>query len=306
MARGRRKSQQQYALEVEYVTKGEWKVVGEYAGALERVRIKHTVCGNIISRQAFKVSESTKCERCELIERGKSFYSFVREVVSHEYDVLSGYVNDSTLIYMRHNRCRHIYQVRPNNFKNGNRCPNCFGVVKITESAFLERLPNSFMEAHEILGEFKGAKIPMNIRHIKCGEIFKAKPISLLQGKRCPKCIRSYGENRVEEVLIKLGVEYQTEWTIGGGELTKLRYDFYLPEYRSCIEFDGSQHFKVVDRWGGDDALKGIMVRDMVKNHYCFYKSIELLRIPSWQFNDIESIVVEFIDKLRRREIGTY
>lgn len=30
-----------------------------------------------------------------------------------------------------------------------------------------------------------------------------------------------------------------------------LVFDFYLPDYNICIEYDGIQHFKPIEKWGG-------------------------------------------------------
>jgi len=37
-----------------------------------------------------------------------------------------------------------------------------------------------------------------------------------------------------------------------------LSFDFYVPELRVLIEFDGIQHFEPVGRWGGKAKLRRI------------------------------------------------
>lgn len=58
-----------------------------------------------------------------------------------------------------------------------------------------------------------------------------------------------------------------------------LQFDFYLPDYNCCIEYDGIQHFKPINFFGGDDFLKYIKQNDTIKNEYCKNTHIKLLRI---------------------------
>ena len=59
----------------------------------------------------------------------------------------------------------------------------------------------------------------------------------------------------------------------------KLPFDFYLPEQNICIEFDGIQHFKVIDYFGGKEEFDRIKKRDGIKTQYCKDKNIKLVRI---------------------------
>ena len=58
----------------------------------------------------------------------KTHDEFVKQVMecsNNEYEVLENYVNDKTLILMKHNKCRFEYRVTPNHFLRGDRCPLC-------------------------------------------------------------------------------------------------------------------------------------------------------------------------------------
>lgn len=58
-----------------------------------------------------------------------------------------------------------------------------------------------------------------------------------------------------------------------------MKFDFYLPDYNVCIEYDGKQHFKPVEYWGGEWSLTELQIKDNLKNNYCKDKKIELIRI---------------------------
>ena len=57
-----------------------------------------------------------------------------------------------------------------------------------------------------------------------------------------------------------------------------LPFDFYLPEYNICIEFDGEQHFREHKIWGNDKLIK-TKINDKIKNEYCLNNNIRLIRI---------------------------
>lgn len=46
------------------------------------------------------------------------------------------------------------------------------------------------------------------------------------------------------------------------------------------IEYDGEQHFKPVEKWGGEEKFLIQRERDNRKNIYCKEKGIPLIRIP--------------------------
>ena len=72
-----------------------------------------------------------------------------------------------------------------------------------------------------------------------------------------------------------------------------LRFDFYLPEYNTVIEYDGEQHFKPVERFGGEKAFKTVQLHDNTKTKYCEDNDIRLLRISYKDKNNIQEILNE-------------
>ena len=58
-----------------------------------------------------------------------------------------------------------------------------------------------------------------------------------------------------------------------------LPFDFYSPEYNTCIEYDGELHFISKEYFGGDENLKETQKRDEIKTFYCNENNIKLIRI---------------------------
>lgn len=71
----------------------------------------------------------------------------------------------------------------------------------------------------------------------------------------------------------------------------ELPFDFYLTDYNICIEYDGVLHYK--DKFNNAEEFKETKKRDKIKTNYCKDNNITLLRIPYWDFNNIEEILRE-------------
>ena len=62
--------------------------------------------------------------------------------------------------------------------------------------------------------------------------------------------------------------------------INTLPFDFYIPIYNLCIEYDGIQHTKSIEHWGGQQGFELTQKRDGIKNKYCKDNKINILRIP--------------------------
>jgi len=61
----------------------------------------------------------------------------------------------------------------------------------------------------------------------------------------CPKCDRSTGELEVEKILDMYSIRYITEYAFAECKYKKrLFFDFFLPDYACCIEYNGQQHYR--------------------------------------------------------------
>ena len=58
-----------------------------------------------------------------------------------------------------------------------------------------------------------------------------------------------------------------------------LPFDFYLPDYNTCIEFNGIQHYKAIEYFGGEKRFKEQNKTDLIKKEYCKNKKIKLIII---------------------------
>jgi very-short-patch-repair endonuclease len=69
-----------------------------------------------------------------------------------------------------------------------------------------------------------------------------------------------------------------------------LRFDFYLYDENTIIEYDGEHHF-IENKYFGNTNLEYVRKNDEIKNKYCLLNSIKLVKIPYYDYNNIESIL---------------
>ena len=74
-----------------------------------------------------------------------------------------------------------------------------------------------------------------------------------------------------------------------------LRFDFYIPSINTCIEYDGEQHYRPVEYFGGEEAFKQRIINDNIKTQYCKDNNIRLVRISSKSKDEIEEILLNII-----------
>lgn len=109
---------------------------------------------------------------------------------------------------------------------------------------------------------------------------FLQRPKSHLSGQGCPICNESKGEKQIKIFLKNNNIKYIKEKKFDDCKHKRfLSFDFYLPEYNTCIEFDGIQHFKDIKYFGGINRLEDQLIKDNIKNQYCKAKNIDLIRI---------------------------
>lgn len=114
--------------------------------------------------------------------------------------------------------------------------------------------------------------------------------------KRCPVCSGkiSSGEFTVKQVLENHHINFIQQKTFDGcKDKNPLPFDFYLPDYNMMIEYDGKQHYEPVEYFGGKESFDYTVRHDTIKNKYCKDNNVDILRIPYWDEDNIESIITK-------------
>lgn len=112
----------------------------------------------------------------------------------------------------------------------------------------------------------------------------------------------SKGEQLIAKFLKEQGFDYETEKTFSDlKHVGKLRFDFWIPAYRTAIEVDGDQHFKETFFCSGKDFLVR-QALDQKKDEYCIKTGIQLIRIP---YSKLKIINSDFLArKIKKQKFG--
>ena len=126
------------------------------------------------------------------------------------------------------------------------------------------------------------------------GEFLTTLSLHLYQKCGCTKCNSSLGEERIIQYLNNKNIEYSYQHRFKNCKYKNtLPFDFYLPDYKICIEYDGLQHFKETLFFGDFKLQKE---KDNIKSKFCIDNNIALLRIPYYEYDNILLICNNFIN----------
>lgn len=133
-----------------------------------------------------------------------------------------------------------------------------------------------------------------------CNHEWKANFKKLREGKGCPLCKSSKGEKAINKYLLNNNYSFKKEYSFKNSEIKSLRFDFAVSLNNKIylIEFDGKQHFNSDAQFGDnnkEEKFNKLVTNDKRKDKYCKDNNIPLLRIPYWEFNNIEKLLSEFL-----------
>lgn len=244
--------------------------------------------------------QGKRCAKCSgrYQRTNDEFKQEVYKLVGREYTFLEEFKTVDDRIKIIHNECGHVYKVSPYKFINrGHRCPNCNKYKPVSDEDFKKRVYELVGDEYTFLAEYEKAIVKMSVKHNECGYIYEVSPHKFINHeRRCPRCNESKGEKKISTYLDKHEIKYIPQYSFDdcANELP-LRFDFAIFNKRRhlelLIEFDGRQHFKPIDYFGGEEGFKRLKINDTIKNNYCKDNNIKLLRIPYTEYDNIEKIL---------------
>ena len=252
-------------------------------GVFEQNASKH-LCGDGCS----SCSGNKKLNTKEFILRANKIHEDRYDYSMVEYN---GFENKVKIICKIHG----VFEQTPNKHigKTHRGCPKCNGGSRKTSQYFIEECN----KVHNNKYDYSLVNYINSSTNVKiiCNEhgVFEQRPAHHLNGSCCSKCNKSKGETFIKNYFINHNINFIQEKSFEKCKyLNVLPFDFYLPIYNCCIEFDGQQHYRPVEYFGGEKAFKLRQKRDKIKTEYCKNNDITLFRI---KYNDnIENKLIEY------------
>lgn len=124
------------------------------------------------------------------------------------------------------------------------------------------------------------------------GHIYEFSLNNFQQGKRCGQCLKSNGEQEISRILNKYSIKYIYNYRFNDDIVKNKPFDFLLVDKNICIEYDGQQHYHIQFNKTPLDLENQHRI-DNIKTKYCKDKNIKLIRIPYWDFKNIEDILIK-------------
>lgn len=245
------------------------------------------------------INQDCRCIKCHLDKQRLSF-EYVKEFIEKEgYKLLSNeyHTNQTKLLVKCKNPNHKPYETTFAQFQQGKRCKECRDDSYRFSYEYIKNYIESFGYTL-ISNNYKNANTKIEVQCDKKHETYSVKFSDFQAGFRCPHCKSSKGENKISEILDTYNINYIKQYKFEDCKFYNyLPFDFYLPDYNCCIEFDGKQHYEIIKCWGGLDAFIDRVIRDTVKNEYCKKNEIKLVRIPYYDFDNIENILIKELNK---------
>lgn len=321
----RKRTHEEYVEIVRVQGNSEYEVLGRYVDSHTKIKMKHKICGYEWEQAPTGfISKKSRCMRCGYVNMKKKqrktnsyFSQEVSELVGDEYLFLDKYVNNTTKLSVRHEKCGHVYTVIPRDFLSGRRCPDCKG-KRISEG--VKRCPEDFANEFEVLskgeyqliGTYSKAIDKIEMKHVTCGHVFLMAPIKFTGGNRCPKCKSSKGERHIVDFLTEENIPFETQWR--SDECKRVRplpFDVAILGSSNVpkilIEYEGEQHYRVVPFFGGEEGFIKRKENDATKEEFCKRKGIPLISIPYYEdITKYEAIILDLYANLEpsAREIA--
>jgi hypothetical protein len=282
---------------VDLLINEKYELKSEYINTKTKVTLKPP-CGHgeyKVTPNNFKKGNRCPCceknRRQQMVRRSaremnlKAKEEFMSLVTKEGYELRSEYISSQTKVVLKPSCGHEEYKVIPNNFKKGNRCPECAreknGKLQKERSnksklEFVEMLEK---EGYELLGEYKGSDKKVSL---KCNKdhIYSVRSTDFKGGVRCPECnTSSHGEELTKKLLKQYNIVFEREKKfngltgLGGGNL---RFDFYIPEHSVVIEINGEGHYK---EYTNKFFNNNIIRHDKIKRDFCKKQGIKLYDI---------------------------
>ena len=251
----------------------------EYTGNKSKVKIICYEHGVFEKTPNSHISLNSGCPKCsDSRKNNNDFIKKAKSIHGDKYDYsLVDYKNNKTkikIICPEHG----IFEQAPNShYSNG--CSKCSFKYKPSTEEIIKKLSHLHKNIYDYsLVEYKNAHTKIKIICKKHG-VFEQATNHHLRGAGCPNCKISKGELKIKDWLDNDRIEYiQQQKFIDCKDKSPLPFDFYLPEYNICIEYDGRQHYEIIELWGGLEGFIDTKNKDNIKNIYCQNNKIKLIK----------------------------
>lgn len=300
----KRKTHEEFIKDVFNAVGDEYSVIGVYKKTAEKLAMKHNTCGTIWEITPNNFLRGRRCPSCSHF---KTTAQFSREVAnSHEGQfILTGnYTNCDTKTSYKCSIHNTTVKSTPTIFmRTQYPCHKCLSIFlkesnRKSDSTFKQELEQRHSGSIISLDTYVNTHTHLRYKCLKCNKVFSAEPNSILRLSGCPYCASSKGEQYIKSVLEENDIMFVPQKRFDKcKDIRPLPFDFYLPNQKVLIEYDGKQHYAPIEYFGGIEKYKSQVKRDSIKDSFAKDNGYTLLRIPySMKFQDVKIKLLEILN----------
>jgi formylmethanofuran dehydrogenase subunit E len=294
----------------------------------KQIKVRCKKCGKYFDVIPSKFKNGIKgCKHCGGYKWGNEIRytqeNFVQLVLKKQPKYISTldfsgmiYTHIKTEITVKCIKHNYVFKKKPSALLQGYGCPIC-GEGHLDTEGYKIKLLEKRPETEKYFGldviDFKNNDTKVKIFCKSCKKYFDILPYNLVYGQGCSHCKASKGEKEMCRILDVHTISYKQQHTYPDLRWNKLlRYDFYLFDYNLCVEYQGEQHYRMVNFNGHMtirqmvNNLAVLQMKDEKKHEYCEENGIPLLCIHYKDKNNISKILKGALSLLDGSKVGIY
>ena len=203
-------------------------------------------------------------------------------------------INRDSLIPIKCNLCNNIWEPKIVNICCGGGCTKCSDHMPWN----IDRFYNKITDYMKTCFDYKlvkpdhfcdGATSKIPIICKKCGNSFTCRLHDHLWNLGCQNCSSTKGERICKEILNDVfGVDCKMQSKLDPYKRLKYDFEFEFNNQKWMLEFDGKQHFEVIDFFKmTEETLEIFHERDILKTNNALSHGYNVIRIDYTQMDDI-------------------
>ncbi len=193
------------------------------------------------------------------------------------------------------------FEITPNKHLLGGGCKEChFDKKRHSKNDFIEKAKLVHGDKYNYSKvKYVNDMTPVEIICPKHGSFYATPNNHVSKSSGCASCKESNGEKTLRSILKDKGLKFIPQATFTEClnytdentcvRSTKLKFDFYLPDLNTLVEYDGGFHFIQMPIVKDEQFIRNIL-NDKQKNNFAKRKGIKLIRIA---YTDLKNLLEE-------------
>ena len=215
----KKKTTEEFKIDMYNKLGDDYELLSDYTNNKTKVRIKHNVCNREyeVIPHSINRNKPSKCPYCygnNIRKTTEEFRKEVNDKYNGEYELVSEYTNNKIKVRIKHNICNNEYEVNPNRFLCGDKCPFCSKHQTQFKNNYSIVVKDKLGDDYELLSDYVNNKTKIKILHKVCNKEYEVRPYNIDKKKpnKCPFCyaknIKKNTKIFKEEVFNLVGNEY--------------------------------------------------------------------------------------------------